>query len=807
MSQSGNLANDENLVAEFERDRPDLYQLAQLTCLARTVEPLLLRNMRLRFMPASETELEAELWYSPLISALSTRNFVLRQGAARQLAEDLREADIWLNSVEALNQAPQDHYANWQEKIWQLTQRYTQHWKGLDILEQELRYYAFQGKDEKVRQGIRYVLQELSKTSEQSQRLKLARWAKKTLPHFLESLPSMEETTWLAQYSAQSLDATAKWTELTKPQPLPDWLADVLPAPLRASSTYKLDRQVGIRIFHDPEKHNQILEFTEAKQGSSLLPLATQLPARIHISYADRSDSYTIYIGKKIKLSGSPNRITLTTIDGKHFDLYPDVQAISDDEPGQAIPDLYLSFVREDSSLATEIAEWLARQKLDVRLVEESPSKPGVPAQNEHSILMRLWTPAAQQTWQKAPTEIEQTFSNNLLLRTQVTATPLGINPAQIVELTHWQTSEDSERSLQAQQLLATLKDWMSGRQPSPPSDPGPAYSNEVKRLLNELKKPETTPKRRLEIGDRLNDLDDPRPGVGVREYEIIEYSPEVQTLLNELQDITTLPPRRLEIGNLLDELGDPRNGVGLDDTDKPEIDWVEVPAGEFIYAEADSQQTLLLDRFFISRYTITNKQFQAFVDDGAYKDKRWWQDIERRDYKESEWPQNNRPKTDVSWYEAVAYTRWLSESLGYEICLATEQQWEKAARGTDGRVYPWGNAYRSGYANVDETEKEAGNDKFYLRETTAVGVYPHGKSPFGLKDLSGNVWEWCLNKHGNPEVIVADTSGESRVMRGGSWFRSPDFARSDWRNGYNPGYHNLDVGFRVVCVLPSTEH
>jgi formylglycine-generating enzyme required for sulfatase activity len=271
----------------------------------------------------------------------------------------------------------------------------------------------------------------------------------------------------------------------------------------------------------------------------------------------------------------------------------------------------------------------------------------------------------------------------------------------------------------------------------------------------------------------------------------------EIEALLAKIDDPATSPERRLEIGDRLAKLGDPRPGVSLRSDGLPDIDWVEVPAGPFLYGESKEKRDL--DSFWIARYPVTNAQYQAFIHDWGYQDKRWWEGLAEHTEKprRSESPDPNRET--VSWYEAIAYTRWLSARLGLEITLPTELQWEKAARGEDGREYPWGEGYRVGHANVDEGNIEGGH---YLKQPTAVGLYPHGASPYGVLDLSGNVWEWCLNKYDNPEDI--DLDGEdARVLRGGSWIDSPDGTRADFRHWYDPARRFNLVGFRVLCVSP----
>lgn len=225
-----------------------------------------------------------------------------------------------------------------------------------------------------------------------------------------------------------------------------------------------------------------------------------------------------------------------------------------------------------------------------------------------------------------------------------------------------------------------------------------------------------------------------------------------------------------------------------------PDIDWVEIPAGTFLYGKKGEEQKQSLDRFQIARYPITNCQYQTFIDSGGYEDEQWWFEIIRDEPAEPRWHQSNRPRENISWYEAAAFCRWLSTQLGFEIRLPTEHQWEKAARGADGWKYPWGNGYRTGYANVSEKS-------FGQEQTTAVGVYPQNTSPYGVMDMVGNVQEWCLNKFSKLTDTTIDNSKEGRVSRGGSWKTDPANARSDDRNWVNPDFRNDGVGFRVVCV------
>lgn len=178
-----------------------------------------------------------------------------------------------------------------------------------------------------------------------------------------------------------------------------------------------------------------------------------------------------------------------------------------------------------------------------------------------------------------------------------------------------------------------------------------------------------------------------------------------------------------------------------------------------------------------------------------------------------------------MSWYDAIAFCRWLTEKVkvavevkaegwetrlpkevaggrDWQITLPTEQQWEKAACGQHaGWQYPWGEKYISGHANIDELNSKAG--AHYLPKTGAVGMYPQGASPWGVLDMSGNVWEWCLNEYAEP-AKTQEAGDAPRVLRGGSWFDYVETAAARWRSRNFPGIRGDDVGFRVVLASSS---
>lgn len=296
---------------------------------------------------------------------------------------------------------------------------------------------------------------------------------------------------------------------------------------------------------------------------------------------------------------------------------------------------------------------------------------------------------------------------------------------------------------------------------------------------------------------------------------------PEQDRLLQELDILPrddTSHERRRDIGDRLAVIGDPRPGVGVRDG-LPDILWqpIEIPS-EPITIKTHSRDIgpITITPFFLSTYLVTYAQYQAFATSpDGYKNRLWWQE-----FLEIYRPQRlrngraklfNSPRDSVSWYQCVAFARWMTYRLrGYElrhpsglllrvgqnaeIRLPLEWEWQWTAQGgSERREYPWG-AWQAGYANTEE----AG-----LSRPTAVGMYPHGASVFGALDLAGNLWEWCHNNHEKYFIINGFRSGTSKVLRGGS-FRDVRSLSATAMLSYNyPDYDYHNFGFRLVCGVP----
>jgi len=274
---------------------------------------------------------------------------------------------------------------------------------------------------------------------------------------------------------------------------------------------------------------------------------------------------------------------------------------------------------------------------------------------------------------------------------------------------------------------------------------------------------------------------------------------PEAERLLAEIDQPATSHYRRAEIGDRLASIGDLRPGVGIRAGGAPDIDWCEIPAGT-VELE-DGRGEFRVERFFIARYPLTWWQYQAFVaDPQGYADRRrWWQGLRRDDSPGEQFRSlGNCSAENVSWYDAVAYCRWASVRLGYEVRLPTEAEWQQAASGgQSGNTYPWGSAWQESRANTWESR---------LGRTTAVGMYPAGACALGVLDLAGNVWEWCLSEY-NDARRTRGGIGARRVVRGGSWRNARGGARCASRNGDGPGSRSANLGLRLVCLSPILKH
>jgi formylglycine-generating enzyme required for sulfatase activity len=242
----------------------------------------------------------------------------------------------------------------------------------------------------------------------------------------------------------------------------------------------------------------------------------------------------------------------------------------------------------------------------------------------------------------------------------------------------------------------------------------------------------------------------------------------------------------------------------------------VLIPGGEFLMGsdpETDPhakenelpQHSLYLPDYAIARTPVTNAQYAAFVQAARYAPPRHWRLFLLKRRKPPN-RLNDHPVVNVTWYDARAYCRWLSEVTGTSYRLPSEAEWEKAARSADGRIYPWGDQWDAQRCNIGRGHKNEG--------TTPVDAYPQGVSPYGLLDTIGNTWEWTRSLWGmsllkpefaypyDPDDGREDTGADDavrRVLRGVSFYNDPREARCASRYRYSPRNLFESIGFRVV--------
>lgn len=241
-----------------------------------------------------------------------------------------------------------------------------------------------------------------------------------------------------------------------------------------------------------------------------------------------------------------------------------------------------------------------------------------------------------------------------------------------------------------------------------------------------------------------------------------------------------------------------------------PMLEWLDIPAGNVTLT--DGKGVFDVQPFRLAAYAVTNAQFDAFVAAGGYREMAWWADAgattlsaqqqtlgmstwrtAREQFRAPQaptWPEADCPRTDVCWYEAVAFTRWLAAETGLAVRLPTEWEWQWAAVGDTGWVYPFGPDFEADKCNTYESGRG---------RTVPVQTFHEAHTPFGAVNMSGNTLEWCANEFETPANVLETGTGRP-AMRGGSWGHDLFNCRATHRFGFNALNSSYAVGFRV-CV------
>lgn len=229
----------------------------------------------------------------------------------------------------------------------------------------------------------------------------------------------------------------------------------------------------------------------------------------------------------------------------------------------------------------------------------------------------------------------------------------------------------------------------------------------------------------------------------------------------------------------------------------------VRVPAGEFVFGNGETAQTLMLDEFYIGKYPLTNEQYAEFLQDTNRIPPDHWVGRLTPPYNIL-----THPVVSVDWRDAQAFVEWLSDLSGKNLRLPSEAQWEKAARSADGRLYPWGNTWIESPASAAPPRIYIGDDTWVQVRTQPVGSSsPTTDSPYGCADMCHNIYEWCSSAKKDLPYNPADgredlTNRDSllRVLRGTTL--NDQAQHNATARHFAPAHENRDVyGFRIVLM------
>ncbi len=426
------IADDQKLVDALALDaaRAELYRLAQILALAVRVEPLLLRNVRLHFLPASDTELETEFWWcSKFIYTRNVQAAVMRSGIARALCNAL------------LMEAPERF-----QEAKKLIADLTRHWPETDRIEQEMRWAILEDDIVTLQQNIQRILKTLFLSSENSAKRELARWIKGALPALISLEQASTEVCWLYQYVSAALGSPGNWLEGRA-------IAEPLPASLIRALPLAEKQTVGLQL------HPGALVILKSDGNLPTIEISLPLPTAVLLSFDGKAKPRWegVWIGRIIRELPNTNQIVLQTLNGDRFRINIETeksQELVEVQTSKPATRVVLAYMPDGVEQARMIAHYLSKQGIEVDLTDDRES---VRTFFSESRLVRLWTKKSAEYWQDRQYEMDE-FGKGLLVVTDgadVSLPLTGVSDTEIIHMTNRETGIDE---LVAGKLLKALQ-------------------------------------------------------------------------------------------------------------------------------------------------------------------------------------------------------------------------------------------------------------------------------------------------------------------------------------------------------------
>lgn len=424
---------DQQYVQQFQQEQPDLYTYAQVLALALQIDSRLLRNLRLKFLPRSNIELESELWFSPLMHTRNAKTATMRPAIARVLCDAFM--------VENPSQF---------KLVKAVIIKLTKHWPEASQIEQEMRWAVLEKNTQVLQHNAQRIVKAITQIKRDSEKRELARWIRNTLPILDASNEINQEHFWLFRYVIAVLGIKDKyWEKEIEPQLIPDKLTRTL------SNEYH--QKLGLRL------RPGILEILKPGEEKAV-EISIPLPTIVFFIFEMKSFSSSeneqenvqkfrienLWPGKRIPIPPQTTAFRLITLNNEIFYCQVNANKISSKYQLKII----VFYIHGDISKANLIKEWLSNLGIQVIITHELLTPDKFNFEKRDFVSIYIWSRAAQKYWQSTESILEQALADSLLLCFEKTM--LIPRDANIIDLINWDGSFFSEKSIELTKLLSS---------------------------------------------------------------------------------------------------------------------------------------------------------------------------------------------------------------------------------------------------------------------------------------------------------------------------------------------------------------